>query len=91
MKRLMSLPVTARCAFLFCIACAVADATAQDVMGLRGILLDMTGDAYVDARAEALALSDHEFAELLAPWQRASPTSIERITVPCLGATSKAG
>lgn len=58
--------------------CTIA-AWAQDLSALRTDLRQQTGQAYEQARAQALALPVEDLDALLAPWERMEPDTIERL------------
>ncbi len=60
------------------------EAGKSDLAALRTVLFETTGQAYLEARQEALELSDEQFARLLSPWRKGARDSVPRLLADIL-------
>lgn len=60
------------------------EAGQSDLAALRTVLFETTGQAYLEARQEALEFSDEQFAKLLSPWRKGARDSVPRLLADIL-------
>lgn len=69
---------------VFCWTTSAQEPGESDLAALRTVLFETTGQEYLEARQEALELSNEHFAKLLNPWRKGARDSVPRLLADIL-------